>query len=88
MSPPILEVGLKALGTEVISRQVVSPEPAAQVGHQSNLTAGALPTITLFVQKCRVGIDVGAQRTFVQSLKCFGVCQKLVGHVFSFWKLR
>jgi hypothetical protein len=75
---------LKALGAEIINRQIVPPEPVAQVGHQSNLAPASLPSITLVVQWRRVGVDVGAQRTSMQTLKCLGVREKLVGHVFSF----
>jgi hypothetical protein len=84
MSLAIPEISLKALGAEIINRQIVPPEPAAQVGHPSNLATASLPSITLLAQKCRVGVDVGAQRTFMQTLKCLGVREKLVDHVFSF----
>jgi len=68
----------------MVHRQIVPPEPAAQVGHQSNLATASLPSITLLVHMRRVGVVVGAQRTFMQTLKCLGVREKLVGHIFSF----
>jgi hypothetical protein len=84
MSPAVPEISLKALRAEILRRQIVPPEPAAQVGHPSNLATAPLPSITLLVQKRRVGVDMSAQRTFMQTLKCLGMREKVVGHVFSF----